>query len=315
MNKFIIIYLLVLLACFNTLSGQTDTTPPHITCKHYDFVYAGFNCQTMLSDTDFVDSLSDDQPAAKPLTLGIRKQCTGFGFPENKHTVSYAFPDDGKVEVWARDAAGNTATCTSTFWVADNTGSCDPGATFLYLETPGHDKISLAGIKIKGKNCLSDSISIHLKPDSNAPPGQFIVWGGASSPGYLTTLTPYKTGFPLNGVSTYDLVLVTAHILGVKPFTSPYQYIAADVNRDGKVTITDVVLLKKLILGISTDLPDGVSWRFIPQDYIFPDPANPIGGGFPERAVIQMSVDPIPWSFNFYGIKIGDLNNSADPTE
>ena len=39
------------------------------------------------------------------------------------------------------------------------------------------------------------------------------------------TVTPKKVDNPLNGVSTYDLVLMTKHILGVQPFESPYQWI------------------------------------------------------------------------------------------
>ncbi|MEO1628799.1 MAG: redoxin family protein, partial [Bacteroidota bacterium] len=45
-----------------------------------------------------------------------------------------------------------------------------------------------------------------------------------------------KTGNPLAGVSTYDLVLTSKHILGIEPFSSPYRHLAADVNGSGNVT-------------------------------------------------------------------------------
>jgi hypothetical protein len=56
---------------------------------------------------------------------------------------------------------------------------------------------------------------------------------------------------PLNGVSTYDLVLIKNHIDGDLPFTSPYQYVAADINRSGTITTFDILELRNLILGIA----------------------------------------------------------------
>lgn len=49
---------------------------------------------------------------------------------------------------------------------------------------------------------------------------------------------------PLNGVSTYDLSLITKHILGLAPFSSPYKLIAADVNNSRSVTTLDVIQLR-----------------------------------------------------------------------
>ena len=43
-------------------------------------------------------------------------------------------------------------------------------------------------------------------------------------------IRPEKDDRPLNGVSTFDLVLISKHILGITEFENPYQMIAADVN-------------------------------------------------------------------------------------
>jgi len=49
------------------------------------------------------------------------------------------------------------------------------------------------------------------------------------------SIEPQKNDNPLNGVSTFDLVLISKHILGITKFDNPYQYIAADANKSDRV--------------------------------------------------------------------------------
>ncbi len=118
-------------------------------------------------------------------------------------------------------------------------------------------------------------------------------------------LTPTKDDNPPNGVSTYDLVLIAKHILGLEPLTTPYKMIAADANRSGSITSFDIVEFRKLILGIYDELPNNTSWRFVDKTYSFPNPANP----FP------IFSDSISWVLNVQvdrwmkiGVEIGDVN-------
>ncbi len=89
------------------------------------------------------------------------------------------------------------------------------------------------------------------------------------------TVTPKKNDNPLNGLTTYDLVLISKHILGIEPLGSPYKMIAADANNSNSITTFDIVEFRKLILGINQALPNNESWRFMYNDYIFPNPHNP----------------------------------------
>lgn len=75
----------------------------------------------------------------------------------------------------------------------------------------------------------------------------------------------HKDNDPLNGVSTFDLVLINRHILGIEPLDG-FKMLAGDVNMSGSITTFDIVELRKLILGIDTDLPNSNSWRFIDKD-------------------------------------------------
>ena len=74
-----------------------------------------------------------------------------------------------------------------------------------------------------------------------------------------------KVDNPLNGVSTYDLVLISRHILGLTPL-SGFKMLAGDANTSGTLTNFDIVELRKQILGIYYNLPESRSWRFIDKD-------------------------------------------------
>lgn len=125
------------------------------------------------------------------------------------------------------------------------------------------------------------------------------------------TVTPLKDDNPMNGVSTFDLVLMSKHILGIEPLNSPYKIIAADINKNGSVTTFDIVELRKLILGIYSELPITPPGALCRK--ISPSPTRPIRlpTGWPE--LVQIS-DLQSGGFNsgdFIGMKIGDLNGSV----
>ena len=122
-------------------------------------------------------------------------------------------------------------------------------------------------------------------------------------------VNPHKDVQPLNGVSTLDLIYIQRHVLGLQSLDSPYKIIAADINHSESVTVTDIVELRKLILGIYDTFPANTSWRMIDADYEFIDPQNPLNFVFPETYDIpnfnsNMVID-------FVGVKVGDVNNSA----
>jgi hypothetical protein len=113
-----------------------------------------------------------------------------------------------------------------------------------------------------------------------------------------------------NGVSTLDLVEIQKHLLGIKDLSSPYKMLAADANNSESITAIDLIELRKLILGIYSELPNNSSWRFVDKTYSFPDPYNPWMQDWPENHILS----PLSLGVNhadFYGIKIGDVNNTV----
>jgi hypothetical protein len=119
---------------------------------------------------------------------------------------------------------------------------------------------------------------------------------------------PHKDVEPLNGVSTFDLVLISKHILKTKPFDNPYQHIAADVNQSGSITAFDLVQIRRLILNIDQEFTHNMSWKFVVADYEFKSD-NPSAEDYPtlyriEKLASDMKID-------FTAIKIGDVNGNA----
>jgi hypothetical protein len=121
------------------------------------------------------------------------------------------------------------------------------------------------------------------------------------------TVQPNKSDDYLNGVSTIDLVYMQRHILGLSKFNTPEKFIAADVNRDNKISASDLVELRKLILGVTEKLNNNTSWTFVPKAHVYSDVLNPYNA--PRSVTLSMISDNK--NIDFKGIKIGDLNIDA----
>lgn len=123
-------------------------------------------------------------------------------------------------------------------------------------------------------------------------------------------ITPEKDMNHNNGITTFDIVLLSKHVLGLKKLDSPYKMIAADINHSGTISAYDMVLLRQVILGMKNDFPNNTSWRFIDAAYEFINPENPFEENYPEAYEIKdLSTDMM--SLDFVAVKIGDLNNTA----
>ena len=211
------------------------------------------------------------------------------------------------VSLTVTDESGNSAFCQTNVVVQDNFDVCGNGLVGVIagkLETESGEALRQ---KLIG---LSGGISMAVQTDVD---GTFDFPSLPLNQSY--TLTPTYNVNIMNGVTTYDLVFIRRHILGVQALGTPYKMIAADANKSGTVTTYDMVVLQKLILGVTTELPNGnTSWRFVDADYVFPNPANPWVEIFPE--IIQIAnLGSNIFNQNFVGIKVGDINGSADPSD
>ncbi|MCY7329135.1 MAG: T9SS type A sorting domain-containing protein, partial [Saprospiraceae bacterium] len=246
------------------------------------------------------------------LKYGIRRQGTGTGFPLNSPGITFTCADIGTVpvEVWAIDAAGNADFCLTYVIVQDNLEVCEPST----------DHVTVAGaLKTEAGVGLEEGSVEASVASPTTPPFELYdlsdADGAYSFPnavplGSNLTVTPTKDNNPLNGVTTYDLVLISKHILGLEPLGSPYKMIAADANKSGSITTSDIVELRKLILGIYEELPNNTSWRFVDKAFEFPNLANPFQTMFPENKTVA-DIQAAHLAEDFVAVKIGDVNQNA----
>ncbi len=136
-------------------------------------------------------------------------------------------------------------------------------------------------------------------------------FGWFTSPACSTSgdyqLAACKNDFLRCGVSTFDIFLITRHILGLAPISDPKTLIAADVNGSGSISVTDQIAIRKVILGIETQFnPNVPAWRFITCGYSFTNPSSP-WSQLPDASVFDY-VAPSLDEPCFEAIKMGDVN-------
>ena len=208
------------------------------------------------------------------------------------------------VKVFLKDAYGNISFCSTFINVEDNAKVC-PASNIL--------KSDIAGV-IRTVNKLPiPKVSMKLaghKDREMSTNDKGIYTFEALPNGYDYTVKPTLDKDHLNGVSTFDLILITKHILGVRPLETPHQLIAADVNKSGSISTLDLIQLRKLILNVAVNFPNNTSWRFVRDGFTFSDALNP--WSFPE---IMNFNNLRNQSFgNFVGIKIGDVSGNVNPS-
>jgi hypothetical protein len=294
-----------------------DCKPPTVVCLNGLSVNIMPTGMITLWASDFLQYTEDNCTPSNQIKIGIRKCGEGTGFPVDAFgnpvtSVNFTCAELGSqcVELWAIDAAGNADYCSTYIIVQDNIGSCSgqlkPVVAGL-LKTELNEGVEEANVWLSG----TAPNGIPLVPTSqltqNSGSYMFI---DALPVGSSYVVAPEKDDNPLNGVTTYDLVLISKHILGIEPFDSPYKMIAADANKSGSITTFDIVELRKLILGIYSELPNNTSWRFVDKKFVFPNQNNPFQTSFPETiSAVDMQVANL--NDDFIGVKVGDVNNTA----
>jgi hypothetical protein len=296
-----------------------DCKAPTVVCLNGLSVNIMPTGMVTLWDTDFLQYTEDNCTPTGQIKTAIRKCGTGTGFPVDGNgnpitNVTFTCADLGTqcVELWAIDAAGNADYCETFIIVQDNLGSCGSNPVPVIagaLKTETLEGVEEADVKLYG--IQPNGMPAPMVSDLSDNQGNF-VFANALPVGSSYTVAPEKDDNPLNGVTTYDLVLISKHILGLEPFNTPFKMIAADANKSGSITTFDIVEFRKLILGIYQEMPSNTSWRFVDKDYAFPNPLNPFQELFPETKSVQ-DMQMANLADDFVGVKIGDVNNSVVP--
>lgn len=246
---------------------------------------------------------------AKDFDAGSYDNCStelfwSFSADTNDAMMTVDCFDIGEViiTIWVTDEAGNHALCETFVFVEDNMGACmGPPLIVGIVENEKGQGIKEVEVSLSG-----DTSAVFTTISDGYYQFEELIAGNDY------TVSPAKNTDYLNGVTTYDLVLISKHILSTTKLNSPYKILAADVNNSGSVTTSDLVQIRRLILNIDSVFAQSPSWKFIDKDFDFQTPDNPFLSNIPE-GIDYNNLNSDELEADFIGIKMGDVNTSANP--
>ncbi len=218
--------------------------------------------------------------------------------------------DTIELKIYVTDESGNQDFCNTNIILQDNGNFCNDSVPeeeeILYHRISGivtmPNAAPMPGVKVEVVSAETELAYESISDDNGA-----FEFGDIKDNSDYTMSVDHEGDY-LNGLTTLDLVLIQKHILGIKKFDSPYKLIAADANSSGSVTAADILVLRKLILGVSQNLNSNKPWVFIDKDFVFQNNNHP----FDFETTMQLNNITSDVEKNIIGIKIGDVNISAD---
>lgn len=192
-------------------------------------------------------------------------------------------------------------------------------AQIMGLDNPTIENGKIAGVIYTETNTPIPNSNVILIGDNgfsvstfSDAQGNYAFSGLAIGRNYFLDVT--KTSSIINGLTTFDLLQVQKHILNKESLKSPYKMLSADVNNSGNISTSDLILIKRALLGLLTSFEKVPIWQFIPFEDGFLDLSNPLSGLNPNAfSVLNLKAQLL--DKDFIGIKSGDINNSASVTE
>ena len=208
------------------------------------------------------------------------------------------------VDLYVIDANGNAASCNVIVTLRDgaNNACADDAAVATALAGRVTDE-ELSGVEGVDVMALDQTTGTTYQAVTD-------VNGNYSFPALSIAgdyrVAPVLDGFPLAGVSTLDLVLIQRHILGIQALDSPFKLLAADINNSNSISAVDLVELRRLILGITPDLPEQ-DWKFADSGYDFAQLSHWLYNDH----IMVGSTAPMGNDHNFICMKVGDVSGNA----
>ncbi|MEO0044049.1 MAG: hypothetical protein RL329_3497, partial [Bacteroidota bacterium] len=306
-----------------------DCKKPGITCSNINAEImpttgnVGGGGQIEVWASEFINSIADNC-AIDRNKVRVRRQGAGQGYPAAaaNRAITFTCSDYTAnashtvlVEVWAVDESrnlsngdiGNADFCLATVTLQNNMGACGPSGDVVRIN---------GGIQTEARTNI-ENVTVKASLNGSQLAGSVTTrTDGLFSLSGLTTAQNYavrgeRVDNPLNGVTTYDIALMSRHILGTEVLNSPFKIIAADVNGDRELNTGDMIALRRAVLHLAPTFPNNVqSWRFVNKTYAFRSATNPLGEDFPEVVNVTNAARGSN-AADFIGIKVGDLNSSA----
>ena len=196
--------------------------------------------------TDFVITIPDD--CTGPVSFSIH--FIEDSIAREKTTMTLSCEDIGTraIKIVGWDGVDNTDYCVTTLQVQDNLFPICQGESAMktgHLMTPLGKPLSAVTVRYLNQTVKTNEEGGFLYPEEA-----------------MQTVQPMLEENPLLGISTYDLILISAHILGTQPIEDQFGLIAADVNQSGTLSTMDLIELRKLILKVIPRLDQTPVWHY-----------------------------------------------------
>ncbi|MGI9160135.1 MAG: hypothetical protein ACR2K1_10335 [Saprospiraceae bacterium] len=298
-----------------------DCNPPNLLCingltQNLDAPF----CTASFSANQFILNLNDNCTPKNQIQIGLRLASdTSSAFP-TVQSLTFDSCDVGIqfIQIRVRDGGGLQNSCNSYVLVQDasNECSCDTAADVRFQGC-----VRSAG----GQRLTNYYIRANLAADNAPNPASWMVQESVTDScfsvplsgipfgnNYTATVRAFRNDGPLVGFTTFDLLQISKHILGIESFSSFYQMLAADINNSKTVTTFDIVEGRKVLLGISDTFLAVPSWRLIRP---LADP-GPLLQWDVVRDTYQIQYNNLLGDIStpglhFIGVKSGDVNLSA----
>ncbi len=304
-------------SCTKLFTVEDTKKPTPLCITTLVTVLLGDEGQVTINAADFNHNSFDDCTRSNYGTCGCLTDLR-FSFSENVNNrervltcsdIVNGISDTVELKIYVTDESGNQDFCNTNIILQDNGDYCDDvveegeivyhnifGAVTTSKEEP------IPGVKV---DLISESTEVISESVSDVN-GAFEFENIEENSNY--TISTEMDGDYLNGLTTLDLVLIQKHILDIQKLDSPYKLIAADANNSGSITAADILVLRKLILGVTDDIHSNTPWVFIDKDFVFENDNNP----FDFSRIIEVNDIVSDIEKNIIGIKTGDVNISAN---
>ena len=277
--------------------------------------------QVAVDPTDFNggchDNCTDDVNLSYTLQL-VSSDDIPLDDPQNPLVLGCDHIGVNYVRLIVTDASNNSAYKVTTLLLEDPNGHCESLAIFNInaKDQFGTDVPGLVSVSIFGSlPWISTTISF----PSGSPPSNIHLQDGSE---YCISMKRMEAdSCKTDGISTIDIIKIRLHLLSKASFTSPYQWIAADIDGNYSISTIDIIHLRRLILDKTTDLPNNnEAWKFVESGFVFlaPNPLNHFNPADTSYISDYSRVKRVYDSVNslkasFVAIKVGDLTLDADP--
>lgn len=253
---------------------------------------------------DFVESAFDNKTAFDNLIFKANDREGDYIFTCDSFVCHGA--DDRiflNIQVTCEDESGNINRCISELEILDSLDICTSERLELSVELLTlSEREPLGGFEF----AFIDQFGERVSTTGDIYPISFPSRICHTLEGTLYPKRSAKN--ELNGVSFKDYVKLLRHLQGLTVFDQPYQYIAADINGDLQINVSDLSLLRKLITTEKSiaDIPFQSSWQIFSSEA----PIESDWTSWVDHVYLDIrNTSPNP--VRYLAVKLGDLSLDA----